>query len=119
MKMNFTLEGNHHETCNLRDQYNFFNYKLAAENIFDEGDTITQMVAGIREDYNVIVLSVPLGDAFTQLLASAIDRDIVSQFTITGAALWLVIVVILSIAASWFPVRGATRISVNESLMYQ
>jgi putative ABC transport system permease protein len=170
----------------LRDQYNFFNYELASENVFDEGDTISEIVAGMREDYDIIVallmamtvlvavvgsvglngmlslsvlerrreigvmraigatssriarifigeglllavvswlialpLSVPLGDAFTQLLASAMDRDIVSQFTITGAVLWLVIVVILSITASWFPARGATRISVNESLAYQ
>jgi ABC-type lipoprotein release transport system permease subunit len=47
------------------------------------------------------------------------DRDIMSQFTMVGAILWLVIVIVLSIAASWFPARGATRISVNESLAYQ
>jgi len=170
----------------LRDQYSFFNYELATENVFDAGDTITEIVAGMREDYDIIVallammtvlvavvgsvglngmlslsvlerrreigvmraigatssriarifigeglllavvswlialpLSVPLGDAFTQLLASAMDRDIMSQFTVAGAVLWLVIVIVLSILASWFPARGATRISVNESLAYQ
>jgi putative ABC transport system permease protein len=170
----------------LREQYNFFNYKLARENVFDESDTITGIVAGMREDSDIIVallgamtllvavvgsvglngmlslsvlerrreigvmraigatsgkislifigeglllgliswlialpLSVPLGNAFTQLLASAMDRDIMSQFNVTGAILWLVIVVVLSILASWFPARGATRISVNESLAYQ
>jgi putative ABC transport system permease protein len=63
--------------------------------------------------------SIPLGYSFTQILASAMDQDIMSQYAPTGAVYWLVIVVVLSIVASWFPARGATRISVNESLAYQ
>jgi putative ABC transport system permease protein len=170
----------------LREQYSFYNYQLATENVFDEGDTITQIVAGMREDYDIIVallgamtllvavvgsvglngmlslsvlerrreigvmraigatsgkialifigeglllgliswlialpFSIPFSDAFTQMLASAMDRDIVSQFTPLGPLSWLVIVVVLSILASWFPARGATQISVRKSLAYQ
>jgi len=33
--------------------------------------------------------------------------------------LWFVIITILAILASWLPARGATRISVRESLAYQ
>ncbi len=170
---------------NLREQYSFYNYQLATKNVFDEGDTITQIVAGMREDYDIVVallgamtllvavvgsvglngmlslsvlerrreigvmraigatsgkialifigeglllgliswlialpFSIPLSSAFTQMLASAMDRDIISQFTPLGPIYWLVIMVALSILASWFPARGATRISVRESLAY-
>jgi ABC-type lipoprotein release transport system permease subunit len=37
----------------------------------------------------------------------------------SGSIIWLVIITILSIIASWLPARGATRISVRESLAYQ
>jgi len=64
-------------------------------------------------------LSIPAAYTFTQLLASALDTNIVAQYAPTGAVLWLVIITTLSIIASWFPARGATRISVRESLSYQ
>ena len=35
-----------------------------------------------------------------------------------GALYWLAIIIVLSVVASWFPARGATRISVRESLAY-
>jgi ABC-type lipoprotein release transport system permease subunit len=37
---------------------------------------------------------------------------------IIGAVVWLVLIVALSITASWFPARRATRLSVRESLAY-
>jgi ABC-type lipoprotein release transport system permease subunit len=36
-----------------------------------------------------------------------------------GVWIWLGIVTVLSILASWVPARRATRISVNESLAYE
>jgi putative ABC transport system permease protein len=64
-------------------------------------------------------LSIPAAYTFTQLLASALDTNIVAQYAPIGAILWLAIITTLSIIASWFPARGATRISVRESLSYQ
>ena len=41
------------------------------------------------------------------------------RFTPTGILLWLAIIVVLGVAASWLPARNATRVSVRESLAYQ
>ena len=64
-------------------------------------------------------LSIPAGYLMVQALAAAIQGEIVYQYTPTGALYWLGIVTVLSIVASWFPARGATGISVRESLAYQ
>jgi putative ABC transport system permease protein len=63
-------------------------------------------------------LSIPAGRLMTQALGGALGFDLVYKYTPLGAALWLVIITILSIVASWLPARGATRISVRESLAY-
>ena len=55
----------------------------------------------------------------TQVLGTVIENDIVYTYTPTGALYWLTIVTILAIAASWLPARGATRVSVQKSLVYQ
>jgi putative ABC transport system permease protein len=63
-------------------------------------------------------ISIPAGRLMTQALGGALGLDLVYKYTPTGAALWLVIITLLSILASWLPARGATRISVRESLAY-
>lgn len=55
----------------------------------------------------------------TYVLSRTLGDQLVYHFTPTGILLWLVIMVILSIVASWFPARNATRVSVRESLAYQ
>jgi putative ABC transport system permease protein len=55
----------------------------------------------------------------TQGLTGALDDEIIYRFSPFGLVSWLIIVVILAIAASWFPARSATQISVRESLAYQ
>jgi putative ABC transport system permease protein len=64
-------------------------------------------------------LSIPAGYLMAQGLGAALQGEIVYNYTPTGALYWLVIVTVLSIAASWLPSRSATRISVRESLAYQ
>jgi putative ABC transport system permease protein len=57
-------------------------------------------------------LSIPAGRLMTQAVAVPFGMNLV------GALYWLGIITVLSIAASWFPARGATRISVRDSLAY-
>jgi putative ABC transport system permease protein len=64
-------------------------------------------------------LSLPAGQLMTKALGAAVGGEIVYKYTPTGALLWLIIVTVFSIVASYFPSRGATRISVRESLAYQ
>jgi putative ABC transport system permease protein len=64
-------------------------------------------------------LSLPAGQLMLGGLASALNLGLVYHYTPRGAVLWLVIITVLSVMASYFPARGATRISVQESLAYQ
>ena len=64
-------------------------------------------------------LSIPAGQLMVKALGTAFQLDIVYQYTPRGAIMWLVIITVLSIFASWLPAFGATRISVRESLAYQ
>jgi len=68
-------------------------------------------------------LSIPLGLAagpmFVDTLAKVIDFPTEYYPAVQGIWIWLGIVAILSIIASWVPARRATRISVRESLAYE
>jgi putative ABC transport system permease protein len=63
-------------------------------------------------------LSIPAGQLMTQALGAALQGTLIYRFTPTGPLYWLVIITILSVAASWLPARSACRISVRESLAY-
>ena len=62
---------------------------------------------------------VPAGKLMVQALGQTFNLDIIYKYQPTGAILWFVIITILAVLASWLPARGATRISVRESLAYQ
>ncbi len=64
-------------------------------------------------------LSIPAGRGMIALLSNAFQFDISYHYTLTGAILWFITITILSIFASWLPARGASKISVRESLAYQ
>jgi putative ABC transport system permease protein len=77
------------------------------------------LILGILSWLIALPLSIPAGYGMTQAMGVALQSEIVYRYTPTGAIYWLAIIVVLSIIASWFPARGATRISVRESLAYQ
>jgi putative ABC transport system permease protein len=64
-------------------------------------------------------LSIPAGRVMVSAIGTAFELDMVYNQTLTGALMWLGIITLLSIIASWLPARGATKISVRESLAYQ
>jgi putative ABC transport system permease protein len=64
-------------------------------------------------------LSLPAGRLMVIVLGQAFRNEYVYQYTPLGALLWLGIITVLSILASWLPARGAVRISVRQSLAYQ
>jgi putative ABC transport system permease protein len=77
------------------------------------------LVLGLLSWLIALPLSLPAGYLMTQAMAAAINGEIVFHYTPTGAIYWLAIITVLSIAASWLPAQGATRVSVRESLAYQ
>ena len=64
-------------------------------------------------------LSIPAGRFMIIALGQAFQAEYVYNYKPTGALLWLGVITVLSILASWLPTRRATRISVRESLAYQ
>lgn len=68
-------------------------------------------------------MAVPLGmlagKPFVQAINAVIDFPGQYQLAMHGIWIWLAIVVVLSMVASWLPSRRATQISVNESLAYE
>jgi putative ABC transport system permease protein len=77
------------------------------------------LILGVLSWAIAVPLSIPAGRLMTSAIGSAINNEIVYRFSPMGALLWLVIIVVLSIIASWFPARSAIRISVRQSLAYQ
>lgn len=69
------------------------------------------------------ILALPIGlsagPAFVLALGEVIDFPAEYYPATHGVWIWLGVVIVLSIIASWFPARRATRISVNESLAYE
>ncbi len=61
----------------------------------------------------------PAGKLLLNAIGSAFQLDLVYKYTPLGAILWFVIITVLSILASFLPARGATHVSVRESLAYQ
>lgn len=64
-------------------------------------------------------LSIPASRLMASGLGNALNVGLVYHRTLTGALLWLFIITLLAVAASWLPARAAIRISVRESLVYE
>jgi putative ABC transport system permease protein len=65
-----------------------------------------------------VPLAVPASKLMAQALGNAFQFELLYKYQPTGSIMWLVIITILSILASWLPARGATKVSVRESLAY-
>ena len=77
------------------------------------------LILGLLSWAIAVPLSIPAGRLMTSAIGTAINNEIVYRFSPMGALIWLVIIVVLSIIASWFPARSAIGISVRQSLAYQ
>jgi putative ABC transport system permease protein len=77
------------------------------------------LILGLLSWFIALPLSLPAGYLMTQAMSAALGGEIVFHYTPIGALYWLGIITVLAITASWLPARGATRVSVRESLVYQ
>jgi putative ABC transport system permease protein len=77
------------------------------------------LLLGVLSWVQAVPISLLASKYFVLALGEVIDFPAVYHFSMTGVWIWLVIVVVLSLMASWLPARRATQISVRESLAYE
>lgn len=77
------------------------------------------LMLGLTSWIFALPLGLGAGPAFVLALGKVIDFPAEYYPATHGVWIWLGIVIVLSIVASWVPARRATRISVNESLAYE
>jgi putative ABC transport system permease protein len=66
-----------------------------------------------------VPLSILAGRPFVKAIGQVIQFPGRYQPSFSGLWIWLTIVVVLSLVASWLPAQRASQISVNESLAYE
>lgn len=66
-----------------------------------------------------IPISLAAGSILVKTLGQVIDVALRYYYSVTGIWIWLLIVVVLSLLASWLPAMRATKISVAKSLAYE
>ncbi len=77
------------------------------------------LMLGILSWVQAVPLSMLGARFFVDALGRALNFPFFYRYSMTGMWAWLVIIIVLSVAASWLPARRATRISVRESLAYE
>lgn len=78
------------------------------------------LIQGLISWLIAVPLGIPAAYFMTTVVLTQLFGDtLLYRFTPTGLLLWLAIIVVLGVAASWLPARNATRVSVRESLAYQ
>jgi putative ABC transport system permease protein len=65
-------------------------------------------------------LALPLSKALSDAVGAGFIQAALSfRFSTGGAALWLLVIVLIATVASLLPARGAARITVREVLAYE
>ena len=77
------------------------------------------LMLGLTSWILALPIGLSVGPAFVRSLGEVIDFPAEYYPATHSIWIWLGIVVVLSVFASWVPSRRATRISVNESLAYE
>jgi len=77
------------------------------------------LMLGLTSWLFALPIGLGAGPVFVKTLGQVIDFPAEYYPGIQGIWIWLGVVTVLSIIASWVPARRATRISVNESLAYE
>ena len=77
------------------------------------------LMLGLLSWIQAIPLSMIAAQYFVKVLGDALKFPFFYIYSYEGVAWWLMIIIVLSIFASWLPARSATQISVQQSLAYE
>jgi putative ABC transport system permease protein len=78
-------------------------------------------IIGLLSWLIAVVLAWPLGKAISSTVGSSLmgGLPLSYSFSLTGVGIWLVVAILLSVAASYFPSQNAARLTVREVLSYE
>jgi len=77
------------------------------------------LMLGLLSWLFAIPISVAAASLFVNVLGQVVGVSLRYSYSIAGIVIWLVIVSVLSLFASWLPAMRATQISVSKSLAYE
>jgi len=78
------------------------------------------LLIGIMSWFFGLLLSFPLSKALSNLIGNGLIQSPLSySYSISGAIIWLLVVVILSILATLMPAQDAARLTVRDVLAYE
>lgn len=77
------------------------------------------MLIGLLSWVVAVPLSIPLDKLLTDAIANTIDLQLTYEYSMPGALLWLIVVVVLSALASGLPAWRAAQLSVEDVLVYE
>jgi putative ABC transport system permease protein len=78
------------------------------------------VLIGILSWMLAMIIALPLSKLFSNLLGNAFMQSPFSfVFSISGAVLWFIIVIVLAAVASFLPAWNASRLSIREVLAYE
>jgi putative ABC transport system permease protein len=78
------------------------------------------VVIGLISWLIAAVLAWPLGKVISDAVGEQfLSFSLTYTFSAVGAAIWLILAVLLSVVSSWAPARNAARLTVREVLAYQ
>ena len=78
------------------------------------------MMIGLISFAMASVLSFPISFVLLRIISQAMMGTIMPlEITMVGFVIWLVVVVVLSVVASLWPARGASRLTIREVLAYE
>jgi putative ABC transport system permease protein len=77
-------------------------------------------VVGLISFALAILLSIPFTYLLSTIVSLAVfETPIAIHYTIEGYAIWLALVLVLSVVASILPARNAARLTIREVLAYE
>ncbi|MCZ6528983.1 MAG: FtsX-like permease family protein [Chloroflexi bacterium] len=77
------------------------------------------LLLGLASWAIAVPISILVGRPFVNTIGAIIEFPGPYQLSVSGLWIWLLIVVVLSLVASWLPANRASQVSVNESLAYE
>lgn len=78
------------------------------------------VIIGLLSWVAAAIVALPLSYVLSNVLGqSLLSRPLTFEYSLTGLMVWAIVAAVLAVIASFFPARGASRLTVREVLAYE